>query len=1164
MRLSTIKLAGFKSFVDPTTFQAPSNLTGIVGPNGCGKSNIIDAVRWVMGEGSAKVLRGESMADVIFSGSSTRKPVGTAQVELIFDNTSGRVAGQFAGYNEISVKRTVSRDGVSLYYLNGTRCRRKDVRDLFLGTGLGSRSYSIIEQGMISEVVDSKPEEIRGHLEEAAGISKYKERRRETERRIQHTRDNLSRLTDLREEVGKHLSRLKRQANAAVRYKKLKQEKRELESRLATLRWKALMDDAGLGQQKLAKKETALQESIAKQRTAEAALEKLHEEQVQASEAYNGVQGELYSVGSEIARLEQTIQHARELHERQQTEYQETEAALRDLEKHMVLDKAQVADLSASLAEVEPRLVVAREEEDQAVKALTEADAAVSQWQKSFEKHHQASTERNREADRSRAEIEVLDQRLLQASRRIEALDREAGTIDTAGMQKELVALEAESKKLGGEEKTEQGRLDELRTQLAATREERKAAEEQHRAVQRDLHTREGRLASLRAMQQAALEDKSAEAWLQEQGLHSAPRLAKVLSVEAGWEAAVEVVLGHWLQSVMVAAGNQHGDALAGLEQASMDLLEDRRGGVKAVAGSLAEKVQAPDTVVSWLNAVQTADSLEQAWSGRESLNETASLVTAAGEWIGNGWLRVARGRAGQDSMLEREKMITRLDKDVTRLSAEEAELAQQVAKSSSGVSSLDAEIQQLQTEVNALHRRRNEVDGQLESRQSSIGMLNRRQQAVSEESAQLREQVVTDDATVSQARGRLETQVGAMAGLQDERDALEAQRSELMAQRDASRSTLGETRNLRHELELKTGSRRASLDSLRQSLERMDTQLSQLQARYVGLSEKIALAEEPGTLHRDEMDTLLAKRVATETRLAEARASVQALENDYREKDGDRQKAIQASDEIRQDLERARLQQQEIELNARTIQRQVEELGGKVEELAESLPEDAHPDAWDEQLERLATNIARLEPVNLAAIQEFEEESKRKDYLDGQNDDLCEALSTLENAIAKIDRKTRTRFKETFERVNKGVQELFPRLFGGGHGYLELTGEDLLTTGVAIMAQPPGKRISSLHLLSGGEKALTAVAFVFAIFRLNPAPFCLLDEVDAPLDDANVVRFSSLVKEMSETVQFIIVTHNKITMEMAYQMSGVTMREPGVSRLVQVDIDEAAALAAS
>ena len=1164
MRLSAIRLAGFKSFVDPTTFQAPTNLTGIVGPNGCGKSNIIDAVRWVMGEGSAKVLRGESMADVIFSGSSTRKPVGTASVELLFDNSSGRVAGQFAGYNEISVKRTVSRDGISLYYLNGTRCRRKDVRDLFLGTGLGARSYSIIEQGMISEVVEAKPEEIRGHLEEAAGISKYKERRRETERRIQHTRDNLSRLTDLREEVGKHLARLKRQANAAERYKKLKAEKRDLESRLATLRWRSLMQQAAAGQQELGKRETALQESIAKQRAAEAALEKLHEAQVQAGESHSEVQGELYAVGSEIARLEQSIQHARELHQRQQQEFEETEAALRDLEKHKVLDKAQVEDLSRSLAEVEPKLASARSEEEAATKALTEADEAVSLWQKSFEKHHQVSTERNREADRTRSEIEVLDQRLLQASKRIEALEQEAGNIDTGGMQDELAALQAESKKLGTEEQSQQQDLDELRGRYAATRKELEQAEKQHREVQRDLHSREGRLESLRAMQQAALEDESAENWLKEQGLDSAPRLAKVLGVDEGWETAVEVVLGYWLQSVVTEAGSGHGKALGTLEQASIDLIEDARGGVAAKKGRLAEKVEAPDAVTAWLNTVRTADSLEVAWAASDGLGDGESFVTPSGEWIGKGWVRVARGQAGQDSMLEREKMIARLEKDSTRLAARDAELSGQVAAARELGSSLDEQIQQLQSRVNALHRRRNEVDGQLESRQSSIGMLQQRHRAVTGESAQLREQVKADEVSVREARGRLDTVVGAMAGLEDERATLEARRAELMENRNTARDGLHEARNQRHDLELKTESRRASLDSLKQSLERMDTQLSQLNSRYVNLSEQLARAKQPESMHGEEMNALLERRVATEQRLAESRARVQGLENDYREKDADRQRAIQHSDEIRQDLERARLQQQEVELNARSIQHQVEELGGDVEELAGSLPEDARPEHWDEQLERLSMQITRLEPVNLAAIQEYEEESKRKAYLDEQNDDLCEALATLENAIAKIDRKTRTRFKETFERVNKGVQELFPRLFGGGHGYLELTGEDLLTTGVAIMAQPPGKRISSLQLLSGGEKALTAVAFVFAIFRLNPAPFCLLDEVDAPLDDANVVRFSTMVKEMSGSVQFIIVTHNKITMEMAHQMSGVTMREPGVSRLVQVDIDEAAALAAS
>ena len=1164
MRLSAIKLAGFKSFVDPTTFYAPTNLNGIVGPNGCGKSNIIDAVRWVMGEASAKMLRGESMADVIFSGSSTRKPVGTATVELVFDNSEGRVGGAYAGYNEISVKRQVSRDGVSLYFLNGTRCRRKDVRDLFLGTGLGSRSYSIIEQGMISEVVEARPEEIRAHLEEAAGISKYKERRRETERRIQHTRDNLARLSDLREEVGKHLARLKRQANAAERYRKLKQERRELESRLTALRWKVLMESVEAGQQKLAKRETALQESIARQRSAEAALEELHENQAQASEAFNEVQGELYTVGGEIARLEQSIQHAREIQERQKAELHETEIALQDLEKHMMLDKAQVEDLTTSLSEVEPLLAEARTSEQKAQAAASEAEEAVAAWQKEFEQHHQASTERNREADSVRAEIEVLDQRLLQASRRIEALERESATIDTAAVEGELEQLKGESEQLDGEEKKGQKLLDGLRRKLAGARTDLAEREESLREARRELYVREGRLESLRAMQEAALEQGTGSEWLDRRGLGKAPRLAKTVRVDEGWEAAVEVVLGHWLQSVLVEEGSEHGAALGDLANASLGLMEDRRGGVKARRGSLAEKVKGPDAVLAWLNQVTVADSLEDAWSGRQSLADGDSLITAGGEWVGRDWVRVARGHADQDSMLAREKAIAKLDEEVAGLTASAEKLAAQIADARSGADDMEQQIQALQPEVNALHRRRNEVAGQLESRQSRLGMLADRNETVTEESRQLRAQVKDDEKAVKAARGRLETMLGEMASLKEQRDALEAQRGSLIAARDTARNELSETRDRRHELALKTESRRASLDSLRQSLERMDSQMSQLEQRYLGLKEQVAKAEHPETAHRGEMDALLKQRVATEQRLADARAKLQGLESDYREKDGERQQAIQHSDEIRQDLERARLQQQETQLNARSLQRHVEELGGDAAALAAELPDDADTEGWENELARLRERITALEPVNLAAIQEYEEEQKRKDYLDAQNEDLCNALATLEDAIAKIDRTTRTRFKETFEKVNKGVQELFPRLFGGGHGYLELTGEDLLTTGVTIMAQPPGKRISSLQLLSGGEKALTAVSFVFSIFRLNPAPFCLLDEVDAPLDDANVVRFSNMVREMSDSVQFIFVTHNKVTMEMANQMSGVTMREPGVSRLVQVDINEAAAMAAS
>jgi chromosome segregation protein len=830
----------------------------------------------------------------------------------------------------------------------------------------------------------------------------------------------------------------------------------------------------------------------------------------------------------------------------------------------MVLDRAQVEDLTHSLAAVEPELEQAKATETETAQALTEAESAVAEWQKQFEQHHLQSTDANRAADRARAEIEVLDQGILQASRRIEALENESGTIDTAKIAAELTGMENTSAELAAEEQGEQKALDELKTELAGLQGELGESEDRYREVQRDLHTREGRLESLQALQQAALEDREGERWLQAQGLADAPRLARVIRVDSGWETAVEVALGHWLQSVLVADGSALRGSLAELEKASLDFVENTATGFKARRGSLAEKVTAPDAVLEWLDAVSTAETLEQAWSGRNDLGVGESLITPNGEWVGRGWLRIARGQSEHDSMLARERMIESLGTDVARLTEEAEALSGSISRVREAAETCGVRIQDVQARVTALHRRRNEVDGKLESRRSNLSMLEDRQTRIREESTQLRRQLGKDEKSVSESRGRLEILVANMSGMTEQRQDLESRRTSLMEERDVARKRAAEARDDRHELALKTESRRASLESLRQSLQRMDNQFGQLQQRFLTLSEQLARSESPEKSHEAEMEQLLGRRLETEARLGEARARLQSLENDYREKDAERQKAIQAADEIRQDLERARLQQQELELNARAIQRQVEELGGDVEALAGSVPDDVRPDAWEEELERLQIRITRLEPVNLAAIQEFEEEQKRKDYLDEQNDDLCSALATLENAIAKIDRKTRTRFKETFERVNKGVQELFPRLFGGGHAYLELTGEDLLTTGVSIMAQPPGKRVSSLHLLSGGEKALTAVSFVFSIFRLNPAPFCLLDEVDAPLDDANVLRFANMVKEMSDSVQFIVVTHNKITMELAYQMSGVTMREPGVSRLVQVDIDEAARLAAS
>jgi len=1167
MRLTAIKLAGFKSFVDATTFTAPTNLTGIVGPNGCGKSNVIDAVRWVMGEGSAKVLRGESMADVIFAGSSGRKPVGTASVELIFDNSNGRIAGEFAAFNEVSVKRTIGRDGVSLYLLNGTRCRRKDVRDLFLGTGVGSKSYSIIEQGMISQVVDAGPEELRSHLEEAAGISRYRERRRETERRIQHTRENLERLTDLRDEIGNHLVRLKRQANAAERYKKLKIEQRELESNLLALQWSSLKNDAQLGRTGLSVQETAMQEQIAEQRAAEARMESIHQEQAAASEAFNTVQGELYSISSDIARLEQTIQHSRELQLRQKKEYEETSRALQDMEKHMVLDRAQVEDLTGKLAEVEPALKIAQQEESAADAELQAAEAGVADWQERLEKHHVRNNELNRKADSQSATIAMLDSRMQDAAARLQSLAAESAGADLTSLKAQLDGLEKQEAVVVAQLAEAQKQLVSGRQKLETRRQELRDSVTRQHELKGEINRREGRLESLKALQQSARQGGKGTAWLESNGLKSAPRLVEQLDVASGWEAAVETVLSFWLDSVLVddpaALAGPLGQLMTGQgDEVELTLLGKRSAGVKAVPGSLAEKVTAPDAITAQLNRVQIADSLASAFTAVARCQDGFSAITAQGQWLGQGWIRVAGSQSGQAGRLARKQEIKSLQTGLDELQRQWSGLDAANQAERDALPVVEKAVDDLQQQVNELHRSVSDLASHLRAGRIRIEDLSGRQKQLIEESGMLQKRQDDDQGQIKTLRASQATVLNAMADTEKERAALDGQRQSLLERRENARARARETRNRRHELALKTGSRRASLDSLRNSLQRMDTQFSQLQQRYLQLSEQMATARDPQEEHRAAMDSLLQTRVAVEQRLTAARVKMQQLEDDYRKLDAMRQTCVGQVEEIRGSLERARLQQQELELNARTLQRQVEQLGHHVEELAKTLPQDADPRAWEDELEHLRERIFRLEPVNLAAISEYEEERKRKEFLDTQHEDLVSAMSMLEEAIRKIDRKTRTRFKDTFESVNRGLQELFPKLFGGGHAYLELTGDDLLTTGVSIMARPPGKRISNINLMSGGEKALTAVAFVFAIFRLNPAPFCLLDEVDAPLDDANVGRFTAMVKEMAETVQFIFVTHNKITMEMAHQLSGVTMREPGVSRLVQVDIDEAAKFA--
>ena len=1164
MRLTTIKLAGFKSFVDPTTLHLPTNMSAVVGPNGCGKSNIIDAIRWVMGESAASRLRGDSLTDVIFSGSSARKPVGQAVVELIFDNSDGTVTGEYAHYNEISVKRLVSRDGQSQYFLNGTRCRRRDITDLFLGTGLGPRSYSIIEQGMISQIVESDPEQLRVHLEEAAGISRYKERRKETESRIKATRENLDRVRDVRDEVDKQLEHLKRQARAAERWQEFqaRHKRKEAELKAATLREARTELDSQSGA--LRQAELAIEQQLAEQRQREAQIETGREAHAAATEHLNSVQGEVYKVGAEIARVEQQIQHNRVLAEQLERARVETDRNHAELAEHIATDAAQLASLQATLNDSAPQREALADAVEKAAEALRVAEAGLAEWQEKWDVYAKASSEAGQAAEIERTRLDYLDRQCVESDRRREALELERKSADLAELARSLETLE-------GEQVQFRDLVESLATALETRREAFEGIVESEKRQQAELSASRseaeksrGRLASLEALQHAALgEDGGAvHDWLQRLGLNPARRLGEILDVDQGWERAVETVLQGWLDAVLVDAPESLDADLQELREVDLTLLSAQAGNDRAAAGSLAAHVRGPDAVLGMLARVRAVDSLADARQAMAGLAPGHSLITAAGEWIGTGFARIARAQGSQVGVLAREREIVELGNRIVELDERIGNLAAGLDASRQARVDAERSRDDAQREAHAGHRRLAEVSGQLQSQRGRIDSARERMLRVDGELAELGAKLEADQAQIREARGRLNAAVERMGDLEQQRQQLDSGRRQLLEAREEARMNAREARDAEHQAALSIESKRSASTSLEQSLQRMQAQLAQLDTRRQEIATQLESGGDPMAELEGERQSCLNQRLLVDRQLVDARKQLEESEAQMRKFEIERNAIAESLTERREQLANLRLGEQERRLHAQTLAASIVEAGFDVDALTAELAEEIDAAEWQKELEDLENRIRRLEPVNLAAIQEYEEQSQRKVYLDSQLTDLTTALETLEGAIRKIDRETRQRFKDTFDRVNAGVQELFPRLFGGGQAYLELTGDDLLSTGVSIMARPPGKRVTSISLLSGGEKAMTAVALVFSIFRLNPAPFCLLDEVDAPLDEANVGRFSAMVTEMSENVQFIFVTHNKATMEAATQLCGVTMREPGVSRLVQVDLAEAAKLA--
>ncbi|TRW50029.1 chromosome segregation protein SMC [Aliidiomarina halalkaliphila] len=1154
MRLQHIKLAGFKSFVDPTKVAFPEQMTCIVGPNGCGKSNVIDAVRWVLGESSAKNLRGDAMTDVIFNGSQSRKPVSQASVELVFDNSSGRVQGEFASFNEISVKRIVTRDAQSTYLLNGTKCRRRDITDLFLGTGLGPRSYAIIEQGMISRLIESRPQELRVFIEEAAGISKYKERRKETESRMNRTRDNLERLADVREELGQQLAKLQRQAAAARRYQTLKAEERTLKSELQALRWNQYQQQCDRLEHQVQQEEAELQKWIAEQRGSERGQTELREREADLKNQVDAIQQRFYQVNNEITKLEQQIQHTRQLAQQRERQGHEYRAQLQQLTAQYDADHEHVQTLAERIADQEFALNELNESLHMAELARDDAELRYQEWQESFQLFRDAQAERNRDLTLLTAEIKANQELKERIARRLEAIAMEIADIPEfdARVLKELaVQVEDQAERVT----TRQADLhagNQALTDLDARLNERqeRLQQEHHKAQQAA-----GRIASLEqllATTEAPSEDP--DDWLS--GQSSIGMLRELLDIPERFRAAAQQVLDPWLALPVITESLpqrqfQQG-VLVALESAdsvgSGHTDQDLRAFADARIHSL-----------SLLQYFAVADDVAAADKALQAHSILLAVLLPDGEVRSRDWV-VKRG-SHQETALDWQAQLQ-----------QQQRLAEEVAK---GISTEEQAIAELRTRIT----QQKEIisqgqDALAEARETHVRLSERlhtserdqqqhaqRSERLQQEQADLQAQMRTLTEQLSEAQERLQQLSDAQHESAPQLETQQREGEALQGARQSANQQCQLLQQQRHEAQLSLSQQQSKQENLQQMLARIAQQKKDISERLAELESDDEDALEV-TMIEEDLAVQLLQRESIESELRDVREQLAVVVTDL----GDLNKGQSAVLE-RIARQQERVQSGKLELAAarergHALLDALKEMNVSLKSVLETMPEHANEAQWQKQLDDVVRKVSQLGAINLAALEEVEVQAERKSYLDAQHEDLTASLQTLEDAIKKIDRETRQRFKVTYDQVNHDLQQLFPKVFGGGNAYLELTDDDLLETGVTIMARPPGKKNSTIHLLSGGEKALTALALVFAIFRLNPAPFCLLDEVDAPLDDVNVGRFCRLVEEMSETVQFIYISHNKIAMEMATHLSGVTMQEPGVSRLVAVDVDEALALA--
>mgnify|MGYP000323890465 CR=1 FL=1 len=1180
MRLKHIKLAGFKSFVDPTTVPFKQQMTAIVGPNGCGKSNIIDAVRWVLGESSAKNLRGDAMTDVIFNGAATRKPIGQASVELVFDNVKGRLEGNMADRNEISIRRLVNRDSTNTYFLNGTKCRRKDITDIFLGTGLGPRSYAIIEQGTISRLIESKPHELRVFIEEAAGVSKYKERRKETENRIGHTRENLSRLSDIRLELSLQIDKLYKQSEAAKRFRTLKAQERKYKAELSILRWQ-VFDQQSKQQQALysqAKIEIEALGGLQKEQAIELFQEK------QKIELVNNVIAELnqqkIALTNDIARTEQKIKDVKQQSANIQKNNNETQQQLLSAQNLLKTEQEKSNTLENNLTKTLPHL---NEIEKQLKIQQNQLDLLSNQqnemqilWSSSYQQVAEIKDKKSSINNK----IQLEEQKKLQSLHQIDLLNSQLQSIENQYQQQQktfkqtysqtsneleraLKLLLSKQKQLNTDIGTAQAKSNETKQYLASNNASLTAINNNISNIDLSLSNQK----TWQLNQHASLfesdvldSDKATNNTVQ--------TVNNNIKVTKGWERAVESLLHYWMQAEIV-------DSMLGVAQATRNLdtiliidstqsklnavaMNNKRLENKKVINSINEKIENLPAAFSFLSNIYIADSLEEAQVLLAELNSDESVICADTTWLGHGFIRKGTIDNTPNYLYLHNKKQTLLD--------DKTKLVQSISVSKQKLNDFEANIKALLVKQNQLSKKVTNAQQLCQLTKQAEALIEQHKQFYCSQHKKLMSDIVFQEQQLNTFDIHIKQFNEACIQLKMPNNInfneLKKQQENLVSQVKTAQQQVNNLAEERHNIALKVQKIKGEKEQYKQSIKSIEKNIEQLITQQSANQQIIAQGVEP--LKNDEnklfqwltqMSELDTKIITNQSSIADTQDKLKTLE------------LVQSQNQhhvlaLKENAAKFQIAHENLKLRAESCLDLLRETQQSFDYISENMPKNAKEGIWQAHIIRLSKDIERLGAINLAAIDEYQTQLTRKDYLDSQHNDLTLAISTLEAAIEKIDKESRQKFKNTFEQVNIDLKNLFPKVFGGGKAYLELTGTDMLDSGVTIMAQPPGKKNSTIHLLSGGEKALTALSLVFAIFKLNPAPFCMLDEVDAPLDDANVSRFCNLVREMSRTVQFIYISHNKIAMEMASHLTGVTMFEPGVSKMVAVDIEEAVALA--